>query len=581
MTAPVRKATADTIPEGNRLVRVGGDRGLSLVEKVTWRLRQMHYRSFLHGLRLRGRFPLKLLAAPADLWVGEPLIGKALVDGRFDYMGIAINTNGIRFSAIHAPLGWLEWLHGFRWLRDAATVLDHRRGAAIIEPLVQRWLDEYARFDELVWRPDILGERLINWMTHAPFLLSSSDQVYRSAVLNTLARSGRHLAQTVEKTPNGLARVKAAAGLIVNGLLLPGGEQRRHVGERALARGLTETVLVDGGTIARCPSEHLEIVKLLLTVRQVYRDRQIEQPEALVSALDRMIPALFGLVLGDGLLSAAHGGSLGNAQELERIRTITDVATTPLRNGVHCGFQRLDGGDTVAVIDAGPPPPARTGTVSHAGTLSFEFSDGPHRVVVNCGGGRSAGLAMRTDLHELLRTTAAHSTLVIENLNSTKLRDDGTLDAGVEEVTALRQESADGVWLDCGHDGYAGRFGLEHRRRLYLSSDGVDLRGEDQLVGSTHSRWRKPRAGLSFDIRFHLGDGVEPTMTADHQGAVLKLPNGVLWAFKARGAKLRVDDSLWVDSLGKVRRTRQLVLTGDTAEDGAQVRWSFKRGTRS
>ncbi|WP_222872828.1 heparinase II/III domain-containing protein [Hankyongella ginsenosidimutans] len=62
---------------------------------------------------------------------------------------------------------------------------------------------------------------------------------------------------------------------------------------------------------------------------------------------------------------------------------------------------------------------------------------------------------------------------------------------------------------------------------------------------------------------------------------MLKLPNGVLWAFKARGAKLRVDDSLWVDSLGKVRRTRQLVLTGDTAEDGAQVRWSFKRGTRS
>lgn len=575
-----RGKSADSIPEGQRLVRVGGDRGLSLAEKVAWRLRQMHYRTFLHRLRLRGRFPLKLLAAPADLWRGDPRIGQALQEGRLEHMGIAINTHGLRFSAIHAPPAWLEWLHSFRWLRDLAAHTDLKRGAAIAEPLVERWLDEYARFDSLAWRPDILGERLINWMLHAPFLLSSSDQVYRSAVLNNMARSGRHLAQTAEKTPDGLTRIKAAAGLIANGLLLPGGEQRRQVGEAALMRALADFVLPDGGIAPRSPSEQAEIVKLLLSVRQVYADRQMQPHAGLVEALDRLTPALFNLMLGDGHLTAAHGGGLGSREELELIARLIGPEAAP-QTAVSSGFQRMQAGDTVVIVDAGPPPPGRVHTAGHAGTLSFEMSDGAQRLVVNCGGGRSAGLALATDLHDLLRTTAAHSTLVVADTNSTRLREDGALGAGVHEVTALRQEGPDGCWLDCAHDGYAARFGLEHRRRLYLSSDGADLRGEDVLEAASAARWRKPRAGHGIDIRFHLGEGVEATPTADGQGALLRLPGGALWTFKARGARLRQDDSLWIDAHGRVRRTRQLVASGETGDAGLAVQWSFKRASRN
>lgn len=574
--------SADTIVPGHRLVRFGEDRGLSLAEKIAQRLRRLQYRSFLHGLRLRGRFPLKLLAAPPDLWPGDPAVGKALIDGKLDYMGIAINTHGVRFSAIHAPAAWLEWLHSFRWLRDLAAEVEHKRGAGVVEPLIQRWLEEYSKFDELAWRADILGERLMQWMTHAPYILSSTDHVYRSSVLNALARQGRHLVQTAEKTPEGLARIRATAGLLINGLLLPNGEVRAHKGAAALDRALELFILADGGVGSRCPEEQLDVLKLLLTVRQVIRERNVEEPAGVTRAIDRLTPALRGVLLGDGHLTAVHGGGLGDAHVIDQALKLSGVTAKPLKNGVYSGFQRLEGGRSIVVLDAGPPPPGRVSQTAHAGTLAFEFSDGLNRLVVNCGGGRDTALALIPDLQQVLRATAAHSTLVIDDTNSTRIRDDGTLGKGVSEVAAVRQESEDGVLVDAQHDGYVRRFGLTHRRRLYLSADGMDLRGEDSLHPTKRRNFGLRAAdGIHFDIRFHLGPGIEATATAGNQGALLKLPGGALWQFKARGATLSVAPSLWIDAEGRRRKGEQLVLSAETGDDGAVVNWSFKRSGKA
>lgn len=572
---------ADSPVPAHRLVRFGEDRGLSLAEKIGHRLRRLQYRSFLHGLRLRGRFPLKLLAAPPDLWSGDPAVGRALMEGRLEYMGISIVTHGVRFSAIHAPQAWLEWLHSFRWLRDLSAEVDHKRGAAFVEPLVQRWLDEYSKFDELAWRADVLGERLMQWMTHAPYILASEDQVYRSSVLNALARQGRHLAQTAEKTPEGLARIKATAGLMINGLLLHGGESRAAKGAAALERALDLFILADGGVASRCPEEQLEILKLLLTVRSVVQERHTEEPAGITRAIDRLVPALRGVMLGDNHLSAVHGGGLGDKHVLEQALKLSGVTAKPLKNGIYSGFQRLEGGRSVVVLDAGPPPPGRVSQTAHAGALAFEFSDGLTRVVVNCGGGRGTALALIPDLQQVLRATAAHSTLVVDDTNSTRIRDDGTLGKGVSEVTAVRHESEEGVVVDAVHDGYVRRFGFQHRRRLYLSNDGMDFRGEDRLLPAKRRGFTLRSAhDVRFDVRFHLGLGIEATATADNQGALLKLPNGTVWQFKARGASLSIAPSLWIDAEGRRRKTEQLVLSGTAPAQGLVVNWSFKRSSK-
>jgi uncharacterized heparinase superfamily protein len=566
-----------------RLVRVDGDKGLSLSEKLFGAFHRLTYRTLLHRIRLRGRFPLKLIGVPADPFPGDAVIGERIRAGKLPHAGFNAAARTCDFEDPAAPVQWHDWAQSFVWLRDLAAAMPRDEGAKIAEPIVARWLAAYGEFDESAWRADLIGERILMWTAYAPYILSSTDHVYRSAVLNALARWARHLDRAVEKLPDGVHRVDAIAGLLVAGLLIPGGEGRQARAEALLARALDAVVLPDGGSVTRAAADQLRLLERLEFVQASYSVRQIKPPAALTQAIERLVPSMKAAVMGDGSFGAWHGGGAWPAKRIERALGVAGLMSRPLRAGNDSGYQRLAAGKSIVVVDAGPPPIARVGDRAHTGTLAFEFSDGAHRVVVNCGGGDNdcAGMTkpLAPTLAAGLRTTAAHSTLVLADTNSTRIRPDGALGRGVEEVVVNRQESEDGAWLDMVHDGYSRRYGLLHRRRLFLSANGHDLRGED-LLDAAPARAGRKRTAAQFDVRFHLGLGVEATPTVDAQGALIKLPDGRVWAFKARGATLAVEDSLWVDPEGKPRATQQLVLSSSGAVAGSSVNWSFKRAGR-
>jgi uncharacterized heparinase superfamily protein len=572
----------DIDADRQRLVRVDGDKGLSLSERLFGAFHQLTYRTLLHRLRLRGRFPLKLLAVPTDPFAGDADIGERIIAGKLPHAGLNAATRTCDFEDASAPVQWRDWAQSFVWLRDLAAVVPHGAGARLAEPIVARWLAAYGEFDEAAWRPDLIGQRILMWTAYAPYILSSTDHVYHSAVLNALARWARHLDRAAEKMPDGVARIDAIAGLLVAGLLIPGGDGRQARAEALLARALDAMVLPDGGSVTRAAVDQLRMLERLEFVQASYQVRQLKPPTPLLRAIERLVPSMKAAVMGDGGFGAWHGGGAMPAARIERALAVAGLMTRPLRAGNDSGYQRLSAGKSIIVVDAGPPPVARVAGRAHTGTLAFEFSDGAHRVVVNCGGADNDCQGMTKPLAPALasglRTTAAHSTLVLADTNSTRIRPDGALGRGVEEVTVNRQESEDGAWLDMVHDGYTRRYGLLHRRRLFLSATGHDLRGEDVLESPSSHGGR--RSAARFDIRFHLGLGVAATPTVDAQGALLKLPGGHVWQFKARGAALTVEDSLWVDAEGRPRATQQLVLTGSGALAGTSVNWSFKRAGR-
>jgi uncharacterized heparinase superfamily protein len=82
---------------------------------------------------------------------------------------------------------------------------------------MRRWLDAHAdTVSEPAWRADLWGRRILFWTAHAPLILSSGDLVYRSAVLNTLARGARHIDRSADKAP-GVPRIAACAGVVAPG----------------------------------------------------------------------------------------------------------------------------------------------------------------------------------------------------------------------------------------------------------------------------------------------------------------------------------------------------------------------------
>jgi uncharacterized heparinase superfamily protein len=173
-----------------------------------------------------------------------------------------------------------------------------------------------------------------------------------------------------------------------------------------------------------------------------------------------------------------------------------------------------------------------------------------------------------------LRTTAAHSALTLADTNSTAILANGQLGSGVQDVTVARSEDNDCSRLEASHDGYVKGFGLLHKRSLMLGNDGKEIRGADQLIAKGR---RRIKEAASFAIRFHLGRGIEPTLTADGMGAILRSPGAPPWNFRCRGAMLTVEDSIAMDGRGVPHPTFQLVILGEVSSVGCEVAWQFRR----
>lgn len=564
----------EQIPVGRRLVRSQAGTGQSLADRLAEQFQKLTWRTPLYALRLRGRYPLKLLAVPEDPLPGDPRIGALMLGGQMVWQGQTLSLSRIDFGSEDVHPHFAERLQRFDFLRDLSAAGPRALVAPVAERLTRQWLSAHAeKVVEPAWRPDLWGWRILNWAANAPLILSSTDLVYRSAVLNGLARGARHLDRNADRAPAGVARIAAWSGVVAAGLLIAGGNPRRAFGESGLAKALSSGLSADGGVICRTPRGQCELVLLLSMLARVYDARRTPVPAAIEAALQRSVPPLLGVTLSDGGLSSWQGSPPADAAAVRAILDGSGVRTRPLRQVREWGYNRIASGQSVLVFDGAPPPAHRVSAGGCASTLAFELSDGPHRLVVNCGGGNAGG-AVPSVLRDALRTTAAHSTLTLADTNSTAILADGTLGKGVVEVELERDEGEIGSRIEASHDGYVRRFGLKHRRTLLLGSDGRELRGEDVLLPA---KARQKPMTAAFAVRFHLAPGVESTPTADGLGALLRIEKGPLWQFRCRGGTLAIEDSLWVGPDGQIQKTQQLVVAGEAPPGGASVSWALKR----
>ncbi|MFK4794502.1 heparinase II/III family protein [Sphingobium sp. ZW T5_29] len=565
----------DGIEQGKRLIRIADDKGLSLAQRIANRFYLMSWKTPIHGRRLKGKYPLKLLAVPDDEMPGDHRAGQAIRAGYFLFRGTRQPVDTVDFERLSLTPAFADYLHSFAWLRDLASAGTREQGASIAEGVMRKWLAVHSDTpSEPAWRADNAGWRLLFWSAHAPLILSSSDLVYRSLVLNCIARTARHLDRGADKAPVGLPRLVAWGGIVGVSMLLPGGAARKIFGEAGLKRAIDSAFHGDGGIISRSPLDQFKAAMLLSMVRSIYDVRREQIPPFLNEALARAVPALLGLTHGDGGLGSWQGAAAIDPAAMEAIVRASRVRARPLRQANDWGYQRLVAGATIVQVDAAPPPVARLAAAGCASTGAIEISDGPQRLIVNCGGAALGGAWMPADLAQGLRTTAAHSTMVLNDSNSTALLPDGTLGRGVTEVELHRQETDNGSRIEISHDGYVRRMGYVHRRLLLLSGDGKEIRGEDLLTPAV--KRRKP-VKLPVQLRFHLAPGVEPTSTADGMGALLRIDDGAMWQFRANGGKLAVEDSLWTDHEGRPHPTRQLVITGEALPGGSTIGWLFKK----
>lgn len=525
-----------------------------------------------------------LVIAPHDLRTSDASLADDFYSGLFVFAGRSLVVSG-RSPFDYAPPSseWAEELYGFGWLRHlraADTALARANARAFVSDFLA------GRGDPVLARPvPVAARRMISFLSQSPLVLEGADHDFYQAYLRAIGRGARDLERSLRQGTARPSRLLAAVALCYAGLCCDGIEAILRRATRILSRELDRQVLPDGGHRSRDPRFAMELMLDLLPLRQSFLSRSVEPPEALLRAIDRMLPILRLLRQGDASLSHFNGMGTTEADHLTSLLIYDGAPIEAMKHAPNTGYERLEGGSIVLVADVGAPPRHSYSARACAGCLSFEMSSGLQRIVVNCGAPASGA-----EMRRVARSTAAHSSATVSDTSSCKFLDDTTgwwgrrlaarwlmrrwgpiVLVGPGPVAVERRVEDGNTVLAARHDGYLHQFGVVHERRWRVASDGGWVEGEDAFFLERPAGSRPPEVA----IRFHLHPAIQ---VSSEQGSQVQLNSafGGTWLFAVEGADLAVEESVFLAGVASARRTSQIVIYL-TLRGTNGLRWRFTK----
>jgi uncharacterized heparinase superfamily protein len=534
--------------------------------------------STLYSLTLGRRPPRSFFAVAPDSWPGDTVVGMRLMVGELMAHGqvgaASPQSEDPPWRRLAAGALWLDALNGFGWLRDLRDCADPS-APALAARLIDDWTEREWHWSPVTWKRDVLAARMVNWIRHYDWLAAAADPEFAGRFVFSLARQRAHLRRVSRTGLIGHEAVLVLKAMIFSDLafLRDGKRFEKSLDHNLgrLARFAKRYVAHDGVVAERAPHLQVAVLRHLLDVRAALASAERRAPAELVAAIDRMAPMVRFYRHGDGGLALFNGAWEGERGLIDLMLARSGSTEAAPAMALQSGFQRLAAGTSLVIADAGSPPGRGMDGTAHAGTLSFEMSAAHERLIVNCGVHPGAPAEWK----RFMRYTAAHSTAVVDDTNSTEITDHGSLEYRAGNVLVDRAEDQGSQWLDMSHDGYRSLYGIIHRRRLWLSADGGDLRGEDMFAGPEGRPVTVP--DRRFIIRFHLHPTVKATLAQSGQAVLMRLPSGRGWRLRASGAGVGLAESIYLGEDGRQRRTEQIVLVGQVPAEGAAVKWALTR----
>ena len=236
---------------------------------------------------------------------------------------------------------------------------------------------------------------------------------------------------------------------------------------------IAEQILPDGGHASRNPATLLKLLLDLVPLRSAIIAAREPLPQRLNAGLERMLPMLRFFSHGDDGLAVIQGVADPSVREMRAVFGQDTTLGRPVSLAAYSGFSRMAHGGAAVITDFGPD-------AACLGPLAFEFSDGPSRIVVNCGypaDGSKRWIYAASG-------PAAHNTLSLDGYAVEKAQGAlSWLTSGARKADAERRgisETGNFGTFFRGGNVLAGK--LLHERDLYLSVTGDDFRGEDRLI---------------------------------------------------------------------------------------------------
>lgn len=453
------------------------------------------------------------------------------------------------------------WLYNLHYFDEFVAPADHER-AVWRRALIERWISENPPGAGNGWEPYPTSLRIVNWVKW--FL---SGERAEKHWLDSLAVQARWLTERLEWHLLGNHLFANAKALVFAGLFFEGPEADRWLarGLSILNREVDEQVLADGAHFELSPMYHAIILEDVLDLINLAGSNDRTPAESVTHWRDvarRMLDWLAAMVHPDGAISFFNDASFGIAPDLVTLEAYAerlglDGARPPRIGLTHLeasGYVRMQQDRAVAILDLAEIGPRYLPGHASADTLSFEFSVGGDRLIVNQGVSAYAG-----PRREIERSTAAHSSVEIDGRDSSEVWSSFRVGRRAH-VTSVDLKSGIPLVAEAEHDGYRHLRGAPRHRRAWRM-------GEDWLEVADRVTW-KGRAVA----RFHLPADVFVELSDDAMSARMTTGRGVVVNWRS-STPLGIEPFYWASEFGRLVASKRLVASLQDGSLETRLEW--------
>ena len=524
--------------------------------------------------------PQRLVIEPHDLHTADPLIAQEFYNGHFALGNTVINSNGqTPFSIAPNNDDWEKELHSFTWLRHFSANKD-TLSDSYARSLVRDWIElKPDQTSKYAWDIEIASKRLISLLCHSIVILSKPDHEFHHQLMRSLGKHVKILRRLIANAPEGMPALYGHIALTYASICFSGNSSSLNLHRDRLAQALNMQILADGGHISRNPAVISKVLALLLPLKEGFAAIETAPPKELITAIERLLPALKFFRHGDGSIARFNGVGVTEKALVTTLLRYDESMGEPVKDAVHSGYQRASMGNGLLVVDTGEPPKGELSQEAHGGALSFEFSSGLSCLIVNCGKPK----IYDETTSQVWRTTNAHSTVTLNDVSTIRFENPGTAGRAIGgqvfsrnlNLEYSREDTSTSTTITAAHSGYVKEFGIRHQRSLTLDSNGDRLFGQEWFSGPNKSDMRYTTKD-KVALRFHLHPDIKASLSASGETCLLETREGEQWRFDCPGFQLELAESIFFASLPAPKPTWQMVIHAK-AYDNPEINWALQK----
>ena len=456
-------------------------------------------------------------------------------------------------------------LHSFFWL----FTLDLKSSKKITQSIILNWIGNNENFNQKNWEIDTLSKRIISWISNSKLTYENSTEEYKKKYNFIIKKQINHLINEINRSELVDDKMIGCTAIILSGL--------SYNDEKILNYGLNLLKKINNYSFnsqsfpkSRSLRQLVFYLKYFVLIRELLKEAHNEIPEYLNESIF-YLGQYYNYIWQSSKVSFLFNGNHEvDHSDFDKYLKLHGYKFKNINNHEVCGYSYLKNKNVAVVMDIGSSPDKKFSNNYQSGPLSFEMFCSDQKIITNSGYFQN----YKHQLNNISKSTAAHSTLILDNSSISRFKKQSNGNLLVENNFKIIDKniiSNKNYWkISASHDGYQKKYGTIHRREIEYFSDLNKLIGKDIILK------RKNFKSCNFEIRFHLHPETKVTKIQDESAVLIELENSG-WKFSCKNHKIDIETGLFFGKKNSFVENQNIFISGLTQKDDQTILWEINK----